>query len=139
MDTSAFAGFDPSVVANLAAIVQNNPLLNDLYSQFLDLRKTGALPKIVVGAAGGGTHTEGPTITIDRSWLPGGSQPLSYPLLATVLAHELAHAVLPNGHAEGMSQAASPDKSTQIGETAEGQAYITGYVVGIQLGLKPQD
>ena len=99
-------------VANLLNIIQGNALLNELYTTFLN-----ALGKIVPGGGKSGTHASRGVITIQSSWLPSQGSSLSYTQIAAILAHELAHQVLPGGNSYELGQVANPAAVRKPGPT----------------------
>ncbi|QYD71858.1 hypothetical protein KZJ38_33375 [Paraburkholderia edwinii] len=86
--------------------------------------------KILIGSANSGifTNPSDQVISIDPSW---NESPDAF---ATTLAHELGHALLTGG--TGGKLATNPDQAIANGQTNEGVAMLSEYIVAIQLGLK---
>src|SRR5215467_11893491 len=82
--------------------------------------------KILIGSANSGTFTNpsDQVISIDPSW---NESPDAF---ATTLAHELGHALLTGGTAGKL--ATNPDQAIANGQTNEGVAMLSEYIVAIQ-------
>ena len=126
---------DPNVIAALKNLQGSGPGQSILF-QALWTEYQG---QMVMGTPGGGTYHKGNTIYIDPYMLPNAKladgQPspfaLTYPQLATVIAHELAHALFST---TSYVTAANPSAAVAAGSTTEAIGYLTQYVVALQLG-----
>ncbi len=120
----------------LTGLLSDSELLNNLWGQFNG--------PFIMNALGSGTLYNGTSILIDPAMLPDGplvdnqSRRLTYPQLATVIGHELAHAVLPNSRGNPIA-AGNPDAALAVGEVNETTAYAAQYVIALQLSKAGQD
>jgi hypothetical protein len=127
--------FNPADTASFQAQVNNSTLLGQLLSFF-----TGTITTTKPPATG--TFISASTISISPDLMPGSGvagQELTWPQLATVIAHELAHFDLKYGSSKDpgasyVSDAIDPAESVRIGERNESEAYVAQYVVALQLG-----
>jgi Ca2+-binding RTX toxin-like protein len=125
----------PITSAQLQALGMNDPktLLGQLYAQFM--AKTGATIQTV--DPGSGTSTLGLVISIDRSWIDGSNKDNTIQFAQMIVAHELAHAVVPGGNLSPngvpFNGATNPDDAVKAGIKAEGEAYLTEYIVALQV------
>jgi hypothetical protein len=134
------------------AIVAKSPLLLSLLDTFFadntksDGKSTGKGVIEISGSPGDPiknsdeTGTSGIVISISQSlinnYLTGPkANATTMALFADALAHELGHALLPNGQGNP-ANAADPDAAIQVGILAEGAAAVSEYVVAEELGLK---
>jgi len=107
----------------------NSPLLASLLVSFKDgtITVSGKGEKLETGTA-----TIGNTIYVDPSLLPNGQKALSFGMLADALAHELGHALLPDGESDEAA-ALNPTEAIQLGQKAEGSAVTAEFLVSQQL------
>lgn len=128
---------DPTVIAALEALQGSGPGQSILFKSLWD-EYTGPM---VMGTPGGGTYYNGNTRTIyiDPYMLPNAKladgQPspyaLTYSQLATVIAHELTHALF---NTPNYVTTANPDAAVAPGSSTEAIGYLSQYVVALQLG-----
>lgn len=142
---------NPQAYTQFMAIVANSKLLLSLLDTFFkDNTKsdgTRGLGTIMVSGSAGDptespdeTATSGIVISISQSlidnYLTGPkANATTMAFFADALAHELGHALLPNGQGNP-AKAADPDAAIQAGILAEGAAAVSEYVVAEELGLK---
>jgi hypothetical protein len=117
---------NPSAYNAIIAAAQKSDFLAGELNQFGELSDWS----FVIGSKGSGTFTDpkGGVISFDPSW---SESPDAF---ATTLAHELGHALLTGG--TGGKLATNPDQAIANGQTNEGVAMLSEYIVAIQLGLK---
>jgi hypothetical protein len=131
--TSAFtAKFNSNLTLDaFEAVIQQSPLLTDLLNHFsgsIDISGPGK-PQV----AGTGYSSQHNTIYVDPTILPSGSgPPYTAQQLATALAHELGHALLPHGSVSAVT-ASDPTQAVNVGLTDEGTAVAAEFAVAMQL------
>ncbi|MBV8633256.1 MAG: hypothetical protein JO002_02090, partial [Burkholderiaceae bacterium] len=114
---------------DMSGQVSNSSYLSTLLQQFL-----GAGGKFDVGDVGGGSYFLNNVITIDEGVIPGANATTAQlNTFATLLGHELGHAVVPGGSLDILS-ASSADQAAKIGLSNEGAAVTAEYTVAKQLG-----
>ena len=131
----------PNDFLNQILATGNSALLEDLYSQFQKLQQGNASQgHVYIGAANGGTYSQGGNLYIDASWLPNSKSgnSLTVAQMAAVIGHEMAHAVVPGGSLN-FSNATNPGAAVQVGVQAEGAAYLFEYVIALQIGQNAVD
>ncbi len=128
----------PALLAALLALegtgTGKSVLLQSLWNDF-----TG--PIVMNPVYGGGTYHKSGTIYIDAAMLPNAapvpgetqSRGQSYSQLATILGHELTHALLSSSTLNYVT-ASDPDAAVSIGATNEADGYAAQYVIALQLG-----
>ena len=125
-DTSVLQATQPQLLQALQNLLGNGTGQSALLASLWDTFNG----PIVIGAAGGGTYYGSEpvfgvaAIVIDQSMLPnaapynGENRSLTITQLATVIGHDLTHAVIPQSHAN-YALAANPAAAVAIGETNE--------------------
>ena len=131
----ATINLNETLSAGFNAQVQKSPLLKSLLSEF-----GGTLQETQPPATG--SFNSGNVISISPALFPGSGvagEELTWPQLAALIGHELAHAVLPYGNSLSLgsnyvTNAANPSAAAIIGERSESEAYAAEYVIAMQLG-----
>ena len=119
----ATINLNETLSAGFNAQVQKSPLLKSLLSEF-----GGTLQETQPPATG--SFNSGNVISISPALFPGSGvagEELTWPQLAALIGHELAHAVLPYGNSLSLgsnyvTNAANPSAAAIIGERSESEA-----------------
>jgi hypothetical protein len=139
--SSAF-GQNQSVYNGLLSAAQTSPYLAGLINAFVAENGTFETPagNAADTAPNGltvyvGTSLFQSTTTTNGVTQTTGESPL---VLATLLGHELGHALLPGGEGEVNGPATNPTQAAANGLANEGVAVVSEYIVATQLGLNGQ-
>jgi hypothetical protein len=134
LSSAAIAAFsslfkqNPNFQAWLNVFSQSPTLVNELNS----FAAGGADHHIDLGLPGGGSDSGGTLITIDPNDLPTDSSATSLGKFASLLGHELGHAV-ENGGLPNFSGLTNYAAAVQNGDNAEGVALRVEYTVASEL------
>jgi hypothetical protein len=122
------SAFGPGNFTNFLKFCDASPLLQQMLADFtgtIDLTRDSKGARL----PGGGTSSNSILISFEPNWLPddANGQPqssaLTYAVLATALAHELGHQLLPNGSYLNLFKATTVSAAIVAGEQAEGAAF----------------